>query len=65
MVYPASSLRRCVAKHRLFAWRDTTHLSQTIKLIVIAREDDTTFGILHSRFHELWSLRLGSWHQHG
>ena len=29
-------------------------------LIVIARDDDTTFGILHSRFHELWSLRLGT-----
>ena len=30
-------------------------------LVVIARDDDTTFGILHSRFHELWSLRLGTW----
>jgi hypothetical protein len=29
-------------------------------LIVTARDDDTTFGILHSRFHELWSLRLGT-----
>ncbi len=29
-------------------------------LIVIARSDDTTFGILHSRFHELWSLRMGT-----
>ena len=26
----------------------------------IARDDDTTFGILHSRFHELWSLRMGT-----
>ncbi len=30
------------------------------QLIVIVRDDDTTFGILHSRFHELWSLRLGT-----
>ena len=30
------------------------------QLIVIARDDDTTFGILHSRFHEIWSLRLGT-----
>ena len=30
--------------------------------MVIAREDDTTFGILQSRFHELWSLSTGSWH---
>jgi type II restriction/modification system DNA methylase subunit YeeA len=22
--------------------------------------DDTTFGILHSRFHEVWALRLGT-----
>ena len=29
-------------------------------LDVIARADDLTFGILHSRFHELWSLRLGT-----
>ena len=31
------------------------------QLVVTARDDDTTFGILHSRFHELWSLRLCSW----
>ena len=29
-------------------------------LIVFARDDDTTFGILHSRFHEVWALRLGT-----
>lgn len=29
-------------------------------LIVTARSDDTTFGILHSRFHEIWALRLGT-----
>jgi type II restriction/modification system DNA methylase subunit YeeA len=29
---------------------------------VIARDDDTTFGVLHSRYHEAWSLRLGGWH---
>jgi hypothetical protein len=27
----------------------------------MARDDDTTFGILHSRFHEAWSLKLGTW----
>ena len=36
---------------------------RTHQLIVIARDDDTTFGILHSRFHELWSLEPG--HQAG
>ena len=30
------------------------------QLIVVARDDDTTFGVLHSRFHEAWSLRLGT-----
>ena len=48
-----------VAKHRLFVWLDA-RICPDHQLIVIARDDDTTFGILHSRFHELWSLRLGS-----
>jgi type II restriction/modification system DNA methylase subunit YeeA len=29
--------------------------------IAIARDDDTSFGILHSKFHELWSLRMCTW----
>ena len=29
-------------------------------MIVIARDDDVTFGILHGRFHEPWSIRLGT-----
>ena len=49
-----------VAKHRLFAWLDA-RICPDHQLIVIARDDDTTFGILHSRFHEAWSLRLGTW----
>ena len=48
-----------VAKHRLFVWLDA-RVCPDCQLIVIARDDDTTFGILHSRFHELWSLRLGT-----
>ena len=48
-----------VAKHRLFVWMDTRILADH-QLIAIARADDATFGILHSRFHELWSLRLGT-----
>ena len=48
-----------VAKYRLFAWLDT-RICPDHQLIVIARDDDTTFGILHSRFHEAWSLRLGT-----
>ena len=49
-----------VAKHRLFVWLDA-RVCPDHQLIVIARDDDTTFGILHSRFHEAWSLRLGTW----
>lgn len=48
-----------VAKYRLFAWLPATTLPDC-QLVVIAREDDTSFGILHSRFHELWSLRMGT-----
>ena len=50
-----------VAKHRLFAWLDT-RICPDHRLILISRDDDTTFGILHSRFHEVWSLKLCSWH---
>jgi len=48
-----------VAKHRLWIWRPSTVLASHA-VCVIARADDTTFGILHSRFHELWSLRMGT-----
>ena len=49
-----------VAKHRLFVWLDA-RICPDHQLIVIARDDDTTFGIPHSRFHEIWSLRLCTW----
>ncbi|MCY3993620.1 MAG: class I SAM-dependent DNA methyltransferase [Caldilineaceae bacterium] len=49
-----------VAKYRLFVWCDV-RICPDCQLIVIARDDDTTFGILHSRFHESWSLRRGTW----
>ena len=48
-----------VAKHRLFVWLDA-RICPDQKLVVIARDDDTVFGVLHSRFHEAWSLRLGT-----
>jgi type II restriction/modification system DNA methylase subunit YeeA len=49
-----------VAKHRLFVWLNSAVVPDH-QLIAIMRDDDTTFGILHSRFHEVWSLRLGTW----
>lgn len=48
-----------VVKHRLFAWVRPPVVVDG-QVVVIARADDTTFGILHSRLHELWSLRLGT-----
>ena len=48
-----------VSKHRLFAWVDARTLPDSAT-VAIARDDDTTFGVLHSRFHELWSLRMGT-----
>jgi len=48
-----------VAKYRVFFWLDKRILADK-NLTVIARDDDTSFGILHSRFHEAWSLRLGT-----
>ena len=48
-----------VAKHRLFAWLPRAIVPDS-QIIAIARDDDTTFGVLHSRFHELWALRMGT-----
>lgn len=47
------------AECRVFSWLSYPTLPDK-NLIVIARDDDLTFGILQSRFHELWSLRKGS-----
>ncbi|MCY3959935.1 MAG: class I SAM-dependent DNA methyltransferase, partial [Chloroflexi bacterium] len=48
-----------VARHRLFVWCHPL-VCPGSAVIAIARDDDTTFGVLHSRFHEIWSLRLGT-----
>lgn len=50
-----------VAKHRFFVWVAKPTLPDT-RLVVVAREDDTFFGCLSSRFHEKWSLATCSWH---
>jgi len=54
--YIATSM---VAKHRFFVWLSRYVVPENV-VIVFARSDDTAFGILHSRFHELWALRLGT-----
>jgi hypothetical protein len=50
-----------VAKHRLFVWVPS-HVLPAARLYVFAQTDDYFFGILHSKAHELWSLRLAGSH---
>jgi type II restriction/modification system DNA methylase subunit YeeA len=49
-----------VSKHRIFAWRHCAVMPDD-GVAIIARADDVTFGIVHSRFHELWALGLCTW----
>ena len=49
-----------VAKHRLFVWLEGTTLPDS-QIIAFARDDDYSLGVLHSRTHELWSRRMGTW----
>jgi type II restriction/modification system DNA methylase subunit YeeA len=48
-----------VSKHRLFAWHKVP-VNPDHALAVFAREDDYFFGVLHSRFHEVWALKQGT-----
>jgi len=59
-----SSLNRYIAtprvsKHRVFVWLEVKVLPDSA-VVAIARKDDYFFGVLHSRLHELWALRLGT-----
>ena len=47
------------SKYRLFIWLDVEVFSDN-SIIAIAREDDYSFGVLHSRFHEKWALKMGT-----
>jgi type II restriction/modification system DNA methylase subunit YeeA len=49
-----------VAKHRLFVWFEGSTIPDT-QIYVFARDDDYFFGVLHSRAHELWARRMGTW----
>ncbi len=48
-----------VAKHRVFVWMTPDKLPSDAT-VAIARDDDYFFGVLHSRLHEVWSLRMGT-----
>jgi len=50
-----------VSKHRIFTWLDAK-ASPDARLIVFARADDYFFGVLHSRVHEMWTLRQSGSH---
>ena len=48
-----------LSKHRFFVWLPTDAIADHT-LVVIAREDDCAFGLVHSRIHELWAIELGA-----
>lgn len=48
-----------VAKHHLCAWAPAA-ITPDNALIVVAREDDTTLGILQSSIHRAWARRTGT-----
>ena len=48
-----------VSKHRLFVWVGSATLPDSA-IIAYAKDDDYTFGVLHSRFHEAWALVRGT-----
>ncbi len=48
-----------VSKHSLFVWVDVETLCNDSN-DVFARDDDYTFGVLHSRVHEVWALSMGT-----
>jgi hypothetical protein len=43
----------------VFVWVEPSVIPDH-QLIVFARDDDYFFGVLHSKPHELWSLRMGT-----
>ncbi len=45
--------------HRVFVWLDS-RIQSDHQLVVIALDNDVMFGILHSRFHELWTRGLST-----
>src|SRR5215204_765626 len=48
-----------VTKHRLFVWLQAPTLPDS-QVFAFARDDDYFFGLLHSRVHEVWALKLGT-----
>ena len=49
-----------VSKHRFFVGLPTA-VCPDHQLIVVADDGEVIFGVLQSRMHELWAIRLGTW----
>jgi len=48
-----------VAKHRIFTWSPIVAIPANV-VIVFSRSDDYFLGVLHSKLHEVWALKLGT-----
>ena len=48
-----------VSKHRIFVWTSPNTLPDSA-VVAIAADDDYMLGVLHSRYHELWALAMGT-----
>ena len=49
----------CVSKHRIFVWMDAIDLVNHA-LVVFCSPEESLFGALHSRIHELWARSTGT-----
>ena len=49
-----------VAKHRVWVWMQPPTLPDC-QIVAVAADDDATFGLLQSRVHTVWTLRMCSW----
>ena len=48
-----------VSKYKVFVWIPAGIIPENL-LVVIARDDDYFFGVLHSHTHELWARAMGT-----
>lgn len=53
-----------VSTHRFFAWKPVSTLPDS-RIVLIAKDNDYFFGVLHSIIHETWSLATSSRHGDG
>lgn len=47
------------SEHRIFLWCRWPTLPDN-NIVVLARDDDATFGVVQSRIHEIWSTEVGN-----